>query len=59
MTCNPNWEEIINELLDGQSPQDRHDLVVRVFRAKFEELTTVLFVRGVLGRVVAHVHVFQ
>jgi hypothetical protein len=33
MTCNPNWEEIKNELKSHQTPQDRPDLVVRVFRA--------------------------
>ncbi|XP_010229638.1 uncharacterized protein LOC104582051 [Brachypodium distachyon] len=30
MTCNPNWEEIVNELFPGQTPQDRPDLVVRL-----------------------------
>jgi hypothetical protein len=38
MTCNPNWEEIKKELEFGQTPQDRPDLVVRVFRAKLEEM---------------------
>ncbi|CAN6580175.1 unnamed protein product [Malus baccata var. baccata] len=38
MTCNPNWEEISDELLPGQAPQDRPDLLTRVFRAKFEQL---------------------
>ncbi|KAL6640358.1 hypothetical protein ACP70R_022207 [Stipagrostis hirtigluma subsp. patula] len=36
MTCNPNWDEIKRELYPGQVPQDRPDLVVRVFRAKLE-----------------------
>ncbi|ONM17793.1 hypothetical protein ZEAMMB73_Zm00001d003825 [Zea mays] len=27
MTCNPNWDEIRRELLPGQTPQDRPDLV--------------------------------
>jgi hypothetical protein len=38
MTCNPNWDEINNELCLGQCAQDRPDLVARVFRAKLEEL---------------------
>ena len=38
MTCNPNWDEIKNELYPGQTSQDHPDLVVRVFRAKLEEL---------------------
>ncbi|WVZ48885.1 hypothetical protein U9M48_000280 [Paspalum notatum var. saurae] len=28
MTCNPRWEEIMNELEFGQEPQDRPDIVV-------------------------------
>lgn len=31
MTCNLNWDEIISELEPGQTPQDRPDLIVRVF----------------------------
>jgi hypothetical protein len=38
MTCNPNWDEITRELLPMQSPQDRPDLVVRIFHVKLEEL---------------------
>ncbi|XP_044952416.1 uncharacterized protein LOC123402557 [Hordeum vulgare subsp. vulgare] len=30
MTCNPYWEEITEELLPGQMPQDRPDLVARL-----------------------------
>ena len=30
-TANPKWKEIMDELLPGQSPQDRPDLVARVF----------------------------
>jgi hypothetical protein len=42
MTCNPNWDEIKNELYPGQTSQDRPDLVVHVFRANLEELKTRL-----------------
>ena len=38
MTCNSNWDEIKDELYPSQTSQDRLDLVVRVFRAKLEEL---------------------
>jgi hypothetical protein len=38
MTCNPNWDEIKDELYPGQAPQDHPDLVTRVFRVKLEEL---------------------
>ena len=59
MTCNPNWEEIKTELLPGQTPQDRPDLLVRIFRSKYEEFKTDILQRGVLGKVVAHVHVIE
>ena len=36
MTCNPNWPEITSELLPGQTPKDRHDLIARVFRLKVQ-----------------------
>ena len=34
MTCNPYWDEIVKQLLPGQMPQDRPDIVARVYRAK-------------------------
>ncbi|XP_062208940.1 uncharacterized protein LOC133910622 [Phragmites australis] len=49
MTCNPNWEEILRELEPGQTPQDRPDLVVRVFRAKLDDLKFQLFHNHILG----------
>ena len=30
-TCNPKWREIFASLLYGQKPQDRPDIVARVF----------------------------
>jgi len=38
MTANPHWPEIENALLPGQKPEDRPDLINRVFHAKREEL---------------------
>ncbi|XP_050908754.1 uncharacterized protein LOC127122459 [Lathyrus oleraceus] len=35
MTCNPSWSEITSELLSFQTPQDRPDLLTRIFRSKF------------------------
>ena len=34
MTCNPYWDEIVEQLLPGQMPQDRPYIVARVYRAK-------------------------
>ncbi|KAK1644706.1 hypothetical protein QYE76_062511 [Lolium multiflorum] len=59
MTCNPNWDEIKRELYPGQTPQDRPDLVVRVFRAKLEELKNKLFQKDILGKIKAYVYVVE
>lgn len=59
MTCNPNWEEIIHELKFGQTPQDRPDLIVRVFKAKLEEMKKQLFEKGILGIVQAYTYVVE
>jgi ATP-dependent DNA helicase PIF1 len=59
MTCNPNWDEITQHLYPVQSPQDRSDLVVCVFRAKLEELKNLLFKKHILGKVKARVYVME
>ncbi|AQK90529.1 hypothetical protein ZEAMMB73_Zm00001d008728 [Zea mays] len=59
MTCNPNWEEITSELEPGQKSQDRCDLVVRVFKAKLDNLKHQLFKKHILGVVAAHVYVIE
>ncbi|XP_073152242.1 uncharacterized protein [Henckelia pumila] len=59
MTCNPNWIEIKEQLLPGQSPQDRSDLITRVFRAKFEEFKKDIVERGVLGKVLSYSYVIE
>ncbi|AQK61879.1 hypothetical protein ZEAMMB73_Zm00001d012949 [Zea mays] len=58
-TCNPNWDEITRELLPMQSPQDRPDLVVRIFRAKLEELKKRLTKHDILGKIRAYVYVVE
>ena len=59
MTCNPNWDEIKHELYPGQTPQDHLDLIVRVFRAKLQELKDRLLKKDILGKVRAHVYVVE
>ncbi|PWZ10632.1 ATP-dependent DNA helicase PIF1 [Zea mays] len=59
MTCNPNWDEIRRELLPGQTPQDRPDLVVRVFHAKLQKLKHRLTKQDILGKVRAYVYVVE
>ncbi|KAF7844525.1 uncharacterized protein G2W53_001430 [Senna tora] len=59
MTCNPSWDEIRDLLLPGQLPQDRPDLLSRVFHTKFEEFKDDIFNKGVLGEVVAYAYVIE
>ncbi|XP_073354937.1 uncharacterized protein [Aegilops tauschii subsp. strangulata] len=59
MTCNPNWEEISDELFPGQTVRDRPDLVARVFHGKLEAMKEMLFKKHILGVVVAYVYVVE
>ncbi|XP_073152071.1 uncharacterized protein [Henckelia pumila] len=59
MTCNPNWSEIKYQLLPGQSPQDRPDLITRIFRSKFEDFKKDIVDRGVLGKVLSYSYVIE
>ena len=53
MTASPNWPEIKEALLPGQSLSDRPDLVDRVFKAKVKALKKDIFTKGYLGNAVA------
>ena len=59
MTCNPRWPEIQAQLKEGQSAQDRPDIVARVFKLKKDQLMQDIKSGGVLGKVVAHMHVVE
>ncbi|XP_028556792.1 uncharacterized protein LOC114581223 [Dendrobium catenatum] len=59
MTCNPDWQEIHNELKPGQTAQDRHDLTTRIFRAKLQDLKDQLFKKSIFGTVAARVYVIE
>ena len=52
MTSNPQWPEIIENLLPGQHPNDRPDLVARVFYLKFLAMMDDLLHKNVLGQIV-------
>lgn len=49
-TANPNWLEITESLLPDQSPNDRDDLICRVFMGKFQNLLKDIKDRHVLGK---------
>ena len=59
MTCNPQWPEITRELLSGQSPSDRPDLVARVFDMKKKALIKDIYKKGVFGQAVAYVYTIE
>lgn len=51
-TCNPKWPEITEflSLIPGQRPEDRPDVIVRVFKIKLDELMVDLTKRAHFGR---------
>ena len=59
MTCNPNWKEIQDQLLEGQTAQDRPDIVARVFKLKKDQLMQDLKSGDALGKVVANMDVIE
>ncbi|KAL4583975.1 hypothetical protein LXL04_008563 [Taraxacum kok-saghyz] len=59
VTCNPKWKEITDQLLPGQTAQDRPDVASRVFRAKLEDLKQQLFKKHIIGKVGAYVYVVE
>nr|XP_027075846.1 uncharacterized protein LOC113699685 [Coffea arabica] len=59
MTCNPAWKEIQCNLKYHEKPQDRPDLLARVFRAKFEMLKHELLNRQIFGEIAACVYVIE
>ncbi|KAI5390641.1 hypothetical protein KIW84_075804 [Lathyrus oleraceus] len=59
MTYNPSWSEITSELLSFQTPQDRPDLLTRIFHSKFEKLKDDVINKGVLGKVKSYMYVTE
>ena len=55
-TVYPQWPEIRDALLSGQSPQDRPDLVARVFRLRFKHLLADLTEKHTFGPVIGYVY---
>ncbi|KAL5542376.1 hypothetical protein UlMin_010086 [Ulmus minor] len=59
ITSNPNWSEIKEELKPYEEPQNRLDLVARIFRAKLEELKYEIFKKQIFGPIAAYVYVIE
>ena len=58
-TCNPRCREITENLLPGQRPEDRPDLVARVYKRHLTEIMTDIRERHVLGIPVAWMSVIE
>ncbi len=58
-TCNPQWLEIKRALLLGQQPQDRPDLLTRVFKIKLKDLINDIHKKHILGRTIAGLYVVE
>jgi hypothetical protein len=58
-TYNPQWLEIKRALLLEQQPQDRPDLVTRVFKIKLKELINDIHKKHILGRTIAGIYVVE
>ena len=59
MICNPNWPEIKNNLLPGQTPENRPDLVARVFQSRKKQFIHDLTKGEIFGLPVAHLWVIE
>lgn len=59
MTCNPRWPEILENLLPGQQPCDRPDLVARVFHLKKDGLLDMIVKKKFFGDVASYVYVIE
>ncbi|XP_031634678.1 uncharacterized protein LOC116347980 [Contarinia nasturtii] len=58
-TCNPKWSEIQELLLPGQSPADRHDIIVRVFKQKLTKLMDVIIKCKIFGEVTCWMYTIE
>jgi hypothetical protein len=59
VTTNPEWPEIMRELLPGQTPYDRPDLVARVFQLKKKAVLNYIYKNSVFGPAVAYVYTIE
>ncbi|XP_043468331.1 uncharacterized protein LOC122502376 [Leptopilina heterotoma] len=59
MTCNPQWREIVENLLPNQTASDRPDIVGRVFSLKVDCLLDVIVKKKLFGEVLSYVSVIE
>ncbi|KAG5552505.1 hypothetical protein RHGRI_010554 [Rhododendron griersonianum] len=59
MTCNPNWQEIKNEMKPHEEAQNRPDLLSRVFKSKLEHLQKEIVKNQLFGPIAAYTFVVE
>ena len=59
MTCNSKWPEIVASLKPYEKPEDRPDIIARVFNMKLNQLIDDLQKKHIFGRVTGFVHVVE
>lgn len=58
-TCNPNWKEIQELLLPGQTAVDRPDICARVFKQKLALLMKLIVKDSLFGKVRCHLYTIE
>ena len=58
-TCNPRHPDILENLLPGQQPKDRPDIVARVFEGQVEEILDDLKLKQIFGKPAALVYTIE
>ncbi|CAB4416166.1 unnamed protein product [Rhizophagus irregularis] len=59
VTCNPNWPEIKETLLSGQTAHDRPDLISRVFNMKLKAILKDILKESIFGKVLAYLYTIE
>lgn len=59
LTCNGNWREIKDNILPGQRPEDRPDIVTRVFNSKLKEFLDLITKKGACGKMKYFVYTIE
>eukprot|EP00794_Sanderia_malayensis_P013153 gene13153-biopygen10486 len=58
-TANPSWQEILDNLLPNQKPQDRPDVVTQVFNLRVKELLCDIRDLDFFGKVIAYIYTVE
>jgi hypothetical protein len=58
-TCNPKWPEITSVVLKGEYPNDRPDIIVRVFHMKLQQLLQDIQSGSIFGPILAILYLIE